>query len=133
MDKDKEANKHIRQIKTHEEKIQKLERERLFTMPMSFTNGESGGEVQMLTPDKAIEEINRTINRETEPDMATETPNPVIHSETAEEKRLKEQIENMDKKHEIGKGTIKLLKDKLMMEELANKELKEKIIKLEHR
>ena len=46
---------------------------------------------------------------------------------------MKEQIENMDKKHEIGKGTIKLLKDKLMMEELANKELKEKIIKLEHR
>ena len=65
VDKDKEANKHIRQIKNYEDKIQKLERERLFTMPMSFTNGESGGEVQMLTPDKAIEEINRTITRET--------------------------------------------------------------------
>ena len=44
---------------------------------------------------------------------------------------LKEQIAQMDKKHEIGKGTIKLLKDKLMMEELTNKELKEKVKNLE--
>ena len=49
IDKDKEANKHMRQIKFHEEKIQKLEQERLAIMPAQqkmITNGESGSLVQ---------------------------------------------------------------------------------------